>query len=90
MIDEGIAADQQADTPGYQSAKRAELLIGLGRLDEGMALLESLRPLLGEDITATSAVVEVLTEIDERELAVEWMTIAIRPRAGPGRPMPPS
>lgn len=79
LVDEGIAADL-TETPPYQLADRAELLIRLGRPDEGMALLESLRPLLGEDITAASSIVDVLTELGRRELAVEWMTVAIRHR----------
>lgn len=77
LLDEGMAADP-TETPAYQLADRAELLIGLGRVDEGMALLESLRPLMGVDITATSSIVDVLTEIGRRELAVEWMTVAVR------------
>lgn len=62
---------------GYARALHGELLLRLGRVDEGMAELIALRPLLTEDEDAVHYVSDALRGADRSELAVEWLTVAL-------------
>ena len=58
-------------------AMHAERLLRLGREDEGMAALTTLRPLLHRDAGAVTSIVEALTENGRREIAEQWLTAAL-------------
>ncbi|MBM0228033.1 MULTISPECIES: SEC-C metal-binding domain-containing protein [Micromonospora] len=62
---------------GYSRAMRARLLHRLGRVDDAMAGLEELRPLLTVD-PAAIYVTEVLEEVGYDDLAERWLTDAVR------------
>ncbi|GAA4879780.1 SEC-C domain-containing protein [Actinomycetospora straminea] len=72
-----------ADTGGgtldasWLAAHHAERLLRLGREDEGMAALATLRPLLHRDADAVGPVAEALTETGRGELAEQWLTAAL-------------
>jgi hypothetical protein len=52
--------DENGDPDGYSQAFHAELLLRLGRVDEGMAELTALRPLLSEAASIVSYISEAL------------------------------
>jgi uncharacterized protein YecA (UPF0149 family) len=59
---------------GYSRAFHAELLLRLGREDEGMAELTALRPLLSQDTDAVSYITRALTMGGYTPLAEQWLT----------------
>ncbi len=65
------------DPDGYAQAFHAELLLRLGREDEGMAELTALRPLLSEDAGAVSYISEALERGGHPEIAEQWLTVAL-------------
>lgn len=82
--EEALALSARATTTGngtldasWLAAHHAERLLRLGREDEGMASLASLRPLLHRDADAVSPIVEALTENGRGELAEQWLTAAL-------------
>jgi tetratricopeptide (TPR) repeat protein len=77
LIKEAIETDLPDPAPLYRYARRAELLILSGRHDEGMRELEALRPRLGSEVTS-SAIIDALEATGQLELAVDWLTDAIR------------
>ncbi len=80
------------DGNGFPRAFRAELLLRLGRADEGMAELAALRALLMRDPDAVSYVSEALEAGGRAEVAEQWLTAALQTllerRAGAGRSDP--
>jgi hypothetical protein len=62
---------------GYPQALHGELLLRLGRRDEGMAELNALRGLLTQDEDAVSYVSEALHAGGHTEVAVVWLTVAL-------------
>lgn len=77
LTTEAIETDLPDPAPLYRYARRAELLILSGRHDEGMRELEALRPRLGSEVTS-SAIIDALEATGQAELAVDWLTDAIR------------
>jgi len=82
--DEALALSTRAVTTGagtldasWLHAMHAERLMRLGREDEGMAALATLRPLLHRDADAVGPIVEALTENGRGELAEQWLTAAL-------------
>ncbi len=82
--DEALALSHRAATTGaptldahWLAATHAERLLRLGRDDEGMAALTTLRPLLHRDADAVGPIVEALTENGRDELAEQWLTAAL-------------
>ncbi|MGH3751083.1 MAG: hypothetical protein ACRDRP_00005 [Pseudonocardiaceae bacterium] len=65
------------DPDGYSQAFHAELPLRLGREDEGMAELASLRPLLSDDSGAVSYISEALERGGHAEIAEQWLTEAL-------------
>jgi len=65
------------DPDGYSQAFHAELLLRLGREDEGMAELTALRPLLSEDAGVVSYISEALERGGHPEIAEQWLTAAL-------------
>ncbi|HSL06681.1 MAG TPA: hypothetical protein VK887_01745 [Pseudonocardiaceae bacterium] len=73
-----VEAYRVHDEPGgYAQAFHAELLLRLGREDEGMAELTALRPLLSEDADAVSYISEALEAGGRPEIAEQWLTAAL-------------
>ncbi|MEV7327030.1 SEC-C domain-containing protein [Micromonospora sp. NPDC093244] len=70
------AIAEQPDDNTYVRAVRGGLLLRLGRVDEGLAELAELRPLLETDPDAVH-LVEKLAESGHAETAVEWLTEAL-------------
>jgi hypothetical protein len=66
------------DQDGYSQAFHAELLLRLGREDEGMAELTAMRPLLSEDASTVSYISEALEIGGHPEIAEQWLTAALR------------
>jgi hypothetical protein len=62
---------------GSPRAFRARLLMRLGREDEAMAELTSLRPLLTQDPDAVSSVCDALEAGGRAETAEQWLTAAL-------------
>jgi tetratricopeptide (TPR) repeat protein len=56
---------------------RAVVLVQLGRRDEGMAAFAELRPRLSAEPDAAEYLTAALVEIDQAELALEWLTEAL-------------
>jgi tetratricopeptide (TPR) repeat protein len=77
LIKEAIETDLPDPAPIYRYARRAELLILSGRYDDGMRELEALRPRLGSAVSS-SAIIDALEATGQLELAVDWLTEAIR------------
>lgn len=82
--DEALALSARAVTLGagtvdapWLRAVHAERLLRLGREDEGMAALTTLRPLLHRDASAVASIVEALTENGRHEIAEQWLTAAL-------------
>ena len=82
--EEALALSARAVTTGagtvdatWLHAMHAERLLRLGREDEGMAALTTLRPLLHRDATAVGPIAEALTETGRLELAEQWLTAAM-------------
>lgn len=61
---------------GYPEAYHAELLLRLGREDEGWERMSTVRPLLLTDPDASSYVTDVLVESGHQNVAHEWLTEA--------------
>jgi hypothetical protein len=78
LADRAIEAYRVHGDPeyGYPRARRAELLLRLGRDDEAMAELTALRPRLETDPDAVY-VTDALEEAGRGELAEEWLTAAL-------------
>lgn len=74
------AASAQARGPrfGHARALYGELLLRLGREDEGMAVLGGLRGLLTSDENAIYYVSEALEQAGRTEVAVQWVTAALQ------------
>ncbi|MET8232517.1 SEC-C domain-containing protein [Micromonospora sp. NPDC005298] len=70
------AIAEQPDDNTYVRAVRGGLLLRLGRVDEGLAELAELRPLLETDPDAVH-LVERLAESGHTETAVAWLTEAL-------------
>ncbi|MFI7594051.1 SEC-C domain-containing protein [Micromonospora sp. NPDC049359] len=70
------AIAEQPDDNTHVRAVRGGLLLRLGRVDEGLAELSELRPLLETDPDAVH-LVDKLTEAGHAEMAVEWLTAAL-------------
>ncbi|MGH3885261.1 MAG: SEC-C metal-binding domain-containing protein [Pseudonocardiaceae bacterium] len=62
---------------GHPQAFYAGLLLRLGRMDEAMAELTALRPLLSEDAEAASYISEALAAGGRAEIAEQWLTEAL-------------
>lgn len=62
----------------YPRGFRAEVLMRLGRTEEAMAELTSMRPLLTEDPDAASQVSCALEAGGHAEIAEQWLTDALR------------
>jgi SEC-C motif-containing protein len=62
---------------GYNRALYGQLLLRLGRDDEGMAQLGALRPLLVTDEDAVFYVSEALEAAGRADVAVQWLTAAL-------------
>jgi hypothetical protein len=82
--EEALALSARAASTGtgtldgtWLHAMHAERLLRLGREDEGMAALTSLRPLLHREVDAVGPIVEALTETGRDELAEQWLTAAM-------------
>lgn len=82
--DDALALSARAVTTAAETvdaqwlhATHAERLLRLGREDEGMAALATLRPLLHRDPDAVGPIVEALTETGRAELAEQWLTAAL-------------
>lgn len=58
-------------------ATHAERLLRLGRDEEGMAALTTLRPLLHREVGAVGPVSEALVENGRGEIAEQWLTAAL-------------
>ncbi|MGH3835049.1 MAG: hypothetical protein ACRDSF_05020 [Pseudonocardiaceae bacterium] len=61
----------------HPQAFYAGLLLRLGRVDEAMAELTALRPLLSEDAEAASSISEALVAGGRAEIAEQWLTEAL-------------
>jgi hypothetical protein len=72
----------QDDRGGYPQAYYAELLLRLGRVDEAMAELSALRPLLSEDADAVSLISEAWEAGGHPEIAEQWLTEALATALG--------
>ncbi|MGC4770896.1 SEC-C domain-containing protein [Micromonospora sp. DT44] len=70
------AIAEQPDDNTHGRAVRGGLLLRLGRVDEGLAELSELRPLLETDPDGVHLVSE-LTEAGHAETAIEWLTAAL-------------
>ncbi|MFY1616702.1 SEC-C domain-containing protein [Micromonospora sp. WMMD736] len=70
------AIAEQPEDNTYVRAVRGGLLLRLGRVDEGLAELSELRPLLETDPDAVHLVDE-LAESGHAETAVDWLTAAL-------------
>ena len=62
---------------GYARTYRAQLLLRLGREDEGMDELTQLRPLLSQDPDAGSYLSDALVAGGRAETAQQWLTVAL-------------
>jgi hypothetical protein len=62
----------------YPRALHGELLLRLGREDEGMAELGALRPLLATDEDAVFYVSEALEAGGRADVSVQWLTVALQ------------
>jgi hypothetical protein len=62
---------------GYARAYHAQLLLQLGRQDEGMAEFSTLRPLLCRDPDAVHYLSEALETAGHPEIAEQWLTAAL-------------
>jgi SEC-C motif len=62
---------------GYPRARRAGLLLRLGRDDEAMTELNALRPHLETDPAAASWMIDALEETGRGAVAEEWLTAAL-------------
>ncbi|MBV9011521.1 MAG: SEC-C domain-containing protein [Pseudonocardiales bacterium] len=62
---------------GYARAYHAQLLLQLGRQDEGMAELRELRPLLSRNPDAVYYISEALDAGGHAEIAEQWLTEAL-------------
>src|SRR5439155_26449618 len=62
----------------YPQALHGELLLRLGRVDEAMAELDALRPMLTRDEDAVSYVSEALHAGGQTDVALEWLTAALQ------------
>ena len=62
---------------GYLEAFHGELLLRLGREDEGMACMLALRPSMVTDADAATYVTESLVEAGYPEVAERWLTNAV-------------
>ena len=71
------AQRDRGDDDAYLRAYRAELLLQLDRLDEGMTELTALRPLLLEDPDAIAPITEALESGGRTEVAEQWLTEAL-------------
>lgn len=65
------------DPDSHAQVFHAELLLRLGREDEGMAELAALRPLLFEDAGVVSCLSEALERGGHPEIAEQWLTAAL-------------
>ena len=65
------------DSDSYPRAFHAELLLRIGREDEGMAELTAMRPLLSHDPDVVSYVSEALEGGGRAEIAEQWLTAAL-------------
>jgi SEC-C motif len=73
-----LAEERRRGEPaGYARAYHAQLLLQLGRQDEGMAELGELRPLLSRDPDAVSYISEALETAGHAEVAEQWLTAAL-------------
>ncbi|MBA0124170.1 hypothetical protein H0B56_01280 [Haloechinothrix sp. YIM 98757] len=70
-------ARASGEQQGYPRALRAEILVQLGREDEGMSELDALRPLLVTDPSAVDYLSDTLEACDRAELAEQWLTEAM-------------
>jgi hypothetical protein len=78
LAERAVQAYRAHDDPDtYTRAFHAELLLRLGREDEGMAELTALRPLLSEDEGAVSYISEALERGGHPEIAEQWLTVAL-------------
>jgi SEC-C motif len=66
------------ESDNYPRAFHAELLLRIGREDEGMAELTAMRPLLSQDPDAVSYITEALEGGGRAEIAEQWLTAALR------------
>ena len=73
-VDEARA--QHAEEWGPRSF-RAAILLRLGRLDDAMADLAAVRPMLTESTEAVTVITRVLTDHGQADLAVQWLTVAV-------------
>ncbi|MFD9669306.1 SEC-C metal-binding domain-containing protein [Rhodococcus sp. NPDC059968] len=62
----------------FPEAFHAELLLRLGREDEGMSWLQQLRPLLTTDLDAAECVPQALIDGGHPDVAERWLTDAVR------------
>jgi tetratricopeptide (TPR) repeat protein len=83
-----VHRDRGDPEPSSTRAFRAELLLRLGRQDEGMAELEALRPLMGTSTLAAGYVPEALAAGGRPQEALRWVaeTLAGLP-ADPDHPV---
>jgi tetratricopeptide (TPR) repeat protein len=78
LCERSIEADKaDAVEQGPALTLRAVVLVELGRRDEGMAAFAELRPRLSAEPDAAEYLTAALVEIDQAELALEWLTEAL-------------
>ncbi|HEY2763168.1 MAG TPA: SEC-C domain-containing protein [Pseudonocardiaceae bacterium] len=79
LAERAVEANRTQGDPdyGYPRAFHAGLLLKLGRDDEAMAELKTLRPKLTEDVGAVSYVSSALEEGGRAETAEQWLTGAL-------------
>jgi tetratricopeptide (TPR) repeat protein len=65
------------ESDGYARAYHAQLLLQLGRQEEGMAEFRELRPLLSRDPDAVPYISEALEASGHPEIAEKWLTAAL-------------
>lgn len=72
-----VAAAEGTETHASVRGNHADLLLRFGRGEEGMELLEELRPALTRDPGAVRHVIDPLVEHGRSELAEQWLTAAL-------------
>jgi len=78
LCERSIEADKADPVQqGPALALRAVILVQLGRQDEGLAAFAELRPRLAVEHDAAEYLTAALVEIDQAELALEWLTEAL-------------
>ncbi len=78
LAERAVAAYCVYDEPdGYAQAFHAELLLRLGREDEGLAQLTAIRPMLSDEPGAVSYISEALGKGGRPEIAEQWLTEAL-------------